>query len=127
MESAAARDGRYELAAYEFINQAVRYTAELNGGAVSPRHVSAMELLDGVCAFARGQYGPLAWEVLSSWNMQTPMDVGNVVFNMIAERVLARGEGESLEDFNISYDMRAMLEPAVPEESGTPRGVPLIV
>jgi uncharacterized repeat protein (TIGR04138 family) len=107
------RDERYPIEAYEFVNAAVlhavrKFNKDVDAGI---KHVNAEELLRGLCAYATEQFGPLAWDVLYSWNLRSAQDVGQVVFNMIQEKLLAQGENDSIEDFNIDFKLRDALCP----------------
>lgn len=107
------RDDRYPAEAYEFVNAAVLHAVRKfnEDGGAEIKHVNAEELLRGLCAYATEQFGPLAWDVLSSWNLRSAKDIGQVVFNMIREKLLAQGENDSIEDFSIDFKLRDALCP----------------
>lgn len=104
-------DPRYSPDAYDFIGKAVTYTAKRlkrhkkNGNP----HVSGKELLEGVCHYATTQFGPMANAVMREWGLTSGRAVGDVVFNMINERLLRKSENDTLDDFDIDFDFEAEL------------------
>lgn len=122
------RDPRYAQDAYEFINDAVRFTVvKLNrhrrkGEA---RHLSAEELLRGVAEYAKESFGPLAGSVLAEWGVRDGPSIGNVVFNMIDERILSKSDNDSLEDFNVKFDFQKLFDAPIQAEASQ-KAPPLI-
>ncbi|MDD3119548.1 MAG: hypothetical protein PHQ27_10235 [Victivallales bacterium] len=102
-------DRQYPVAAYEFLNTAVKYTIDRIADAAPRRHIGARELLDGMVAYACEAYGPLAAEVLDSWRVYTAQDVGNMVYNLVREKLFSTNENDSPQDFELAYDLRARL------------------
>ena len=90
-------DGRYHRDAYLFVREGLEYTqkhlAKDEHGKV--RHVSGQELLGGLRGHAIEQFGPLALLVLEEWGVRRCEDFGEIVFNMIEHRLLARTEEDS--------------------------------
>ncbi len=95
------RDPRYSPEAYEFIFQALGYTLSKVG---ERRHVSARELLDGLREFALQRFGNLALLVLERWGVRATDDFGEIVFNLIDDRLMSRTETDTKEDFHAVYD-----------------------
>ncbi len=95
------RDKRYQPEAYLFVGEAVLFTAKrLKRSPSGPnRHVSGAELLRGIRDFAIEQYGPMAGEILRNWGLSDSVSIGNVVFNMVGEKLLGAREEDSIEDF----------------------------
>ena len=96
------RDDRYQADAYEFVNAAVTYTAKKLARNRKPRgnrHVTAEELIAGSMDYAVSQYGFLASEVLKQWGIRCGEDFGNIVYNMIAEKLLSASPEDSQSDF----------------------------
>lgn len=99
------KDSRYPAPAYEFISDAVNYTAKkLMRHNQQDRHISGEELLQGICEYAIDQYGPMAEEVLKDWGISSGPSVGNVVYNMIDRKLLRASDDDSIEDFNVEFD-----------------------
>jgi uncharacterized repeat protein (TIGR04138 family) len=107
VERIRAADGRYARDAYAFVmdglDQTVRALDER-------RHVSAGELLVGLCGFARERYGMMGYDVLSAWGIRNGSDVGEIVFQLVDAGILSRREEDSREDFDEPLDLKHALE-----------------
>lgn len=104
VEEICIKDRRYKSEAYEFLLQALHFTQKrLKRDA----HVTGRELLEGVRDFAIEQWGPMAKTVLNHWGISRTLDFGNIVFNMIDQKLLSKTEQDSLEDFRDVYDFDA--------------------
>ena len=101
-----AVDDSYKHQGYVFLMESLDFTMRQLG---ERRHVSAHELLDGLCVYARGRYGPLAADVLNSWGMRSERDIGRAIFHLVDAGVLSKQESDSPEDFHIDYDLPAKL------------------
>lgn len=100
-------DARYRPHAYSFVLAAVQYTIGL---LPEPRHVSAVELLDGIRRYAMEEFGPMAKQVFNHWGVCSTMDFGNVVFNLIDQGLLSRSDEDRLVDFDGVYDFEKVFE-----------------
>ncbi|OGV32484.1 MAG: hypothetical protein A2020_01975 [Lentisphaerae bacterium GWF2_45_14] len=120
-------DPRYAVDAYEFVSIAVNYTAhklKKHREKEKPdRHVSAKELLDGIADYALREFGPMASEVMKSWGLTNAKAIGNVVFNMIGERLLKASEEDCVEDFSIEYDFDETLRKPFIRENAAERSI----
>ena len=101
-----ARDPRYARDAYHFLREALEFTQKLitkeNKGKV--RHVTGQELLDGLRQYALQQFGPMPATVLAEWGVTGCKDFGELVFNMVENRLLAATDKDSRADFQNGYD-----------------------
>jgi uncharacterized repeat protein (TIGR04138 family) len=101
-----AKDTRFAGDAYTFVREALDFTQKLAGketrGAV--RHVSGQELLDGIRQFALQQFGPMAATVFEEWGVKSCRDFGEIVFNMVEMRLLAKTDKDTRDDFQNGYD-----------------------
>ncbi|MFH1458567.1 MAG: Minf_1886 family protein [Candidatus Omnitrophota bacterium] len=105
VEEICAADTRYKPDSYEFLMQALHFTQErLN----CKTHVSGRQLLEGIRKFVIEQYGPMAKTVLKHWGITRTEDFGNIVFNMVHERLLSRTEEDSIDDFKDVYDFEVV-------------------
>ena len=103
IEEVAKKDPRYPEDAYFFVLRGLNFTvAKLD----KPRHVTGQELSDGMRLYAVEQFGPMAKEVLEHWGITRTEDFGNVVFNLIEVKLLAKTEKDSISDFNDVYDFK---------------------
>lgn len=106
LERILAKDARYSRESYVFVREALDFTQKLisreNQGTM--RHVTPMELLNGIRQYGLQQFGPMTATVLEEWGIRTCPDFGEIVFNMIESELLAKTEKDSREDFHNGYD-----------------------
>jgi uncharacterized repeat protein (TIGR04138 family) len=118
LEKIIAKDPRYPREAYVFVREALDHTQKMVGKPAkddAPRHVSGQQLLEGVRDFALQQYGPMTMTVLAEWGIQRCEDVGEIVFNMVENSLLAKTDQDSREDFRSGYDFEtAFRKPFLP-------------
>lgn len=124
LEPVLLKDSRYPREAYHFVREALEHTQQAanraNGGTI--RHISGQELLLGIREFALRQFGPMVSCVLDDWGVQRCEDFGEIVFNLIEQKILSKNEQDSREDFKGGYDFteafRRPFEPAARDGSG---------
>lgn len=104
----ARRDGRYRDDAYFFVVGGLDFTINRQGRGGG--HVSCVELLDGIRAFALEKYGPMARTVLSHWGVSKTEDFGNIVFTLIDNEIFGKQPGDSIEDFRNVYDFETVFD-----------------
>jgi uncharacterized repeat protein (TIGR04138 family) len=104
IEEICIQDRRYKPDGYEFVMQALYFTQDK---LKVQRHVSGKELLEGIRELIIQKYGVMAKTVLSHWGITTTQDFGNLVFNMVSNKVLAKTDTDSIEDFKDVYDFEA--------------------
>ncbi|MFH1577570.1 MAG: Minf_1886 family protein [Candidatus Omnitrophota bacterium] len=101
VEKIAQKDPRYKPDAYEFVMQALGFTQrKLN----RKGHVSGRDLLEGIREFGLDQYGPMVKTVFNHWGVKKTGDFGEIVFNMIENRLMGKSDKDSLDDFQDVYD-----------------------
>jgi uncharacterized repeat protein (TIGR04138 family) len=116
-------DVRYRKGAYAFVRQGLDFTVkELKKSdarrAGKSLHVTGVELLMGMRAFALDQYGPMARTVLAEWGVTRCADFGELVFNLIEYNVFSKTEQDRREDFSEVYTFSEAFEaPFLPESS----------
>ncbi len=74
------------------------------------RHVSGQELLAGILEYARGKYGPLGAEVFFCWGVLETLDFGQIVWDLIDMKLLARRQEDRKEDFRSDIDLTRYFE-----------------
>ena len=118
IEQIAAQDLRYNREAYFFLREALDHTHKITGKPPKKnavRHVSGQELLNGVREYALQQFGPMTLTVLEEWGIKRCEDFGEIVFNMVENKLLAKTEQDSREDFRNGYDFHdAFRKPFLP-------------
>ena len=102
-----ARDSRYAQELYPFIMAGLEYTYRQQGEC---RHVSGGELVQGLCSFAKEQFGIMALTILRQWGIRSTADFGAAVYQLIDEGILTRQEGDELSDFDNVLDLCDTLE-----------------
>lgn len=113
LEPILASDERYTAQAYVFVREGLDHTVRK---LKKPRHVSGMELLDGMREYALQEYGPVTKRVLSEWGINECVDFGHIVFNLVDAGLLGKTEEDSIEDFMGGYDFHeAFIKPFQPE------------
>ena len=93
-----AQSGKYHPDAYEFITACV---IEQVNSLEKARHLSALELLNGLKKQFHGNFGFLADNVLEAWKIKTPSDIGEIVFDLIALNILSASDDDKRSDFDI--------------------------
>jgi uncharacterized repeat protein (TIGR04138 family) len=106
LELIVNRDPRFSRDAYVFVREALDYTQKhiARDRRGRTRHISGGELLGGIKDFALSQYGPMAMTVLNEWGVHQCADFGDIVFNMVEVRLLAKTEQDTRTDFHDGYD-----------------------
>ncbi len=101
--------GPYPLAAYQFVQEGLRYTVErvhdhADAAPGASRHVSGQQLCLGLRDYAIDQYGLLAPVVLASWHVHRTEDFGRMVFALIEVGAMSKTSQDSLDDFRGVYE-----------------------
>ncbi len=111
------RESAFDRDAYYFVRDAVSFAHKRKArtGSRTSVHVNCVELMDGFRCYALQQFGPLAFQVLNSWGIQTTMDVGNIVFLMIGAGIFRASDEDNLEAFRDVFDLQeVLLKPYTP-------------
>jgi uncharacterized repeat protein (TIGR04138 family) len=117
LEQILARDARFHRDAYHFLREALDYTQrnQPREPRAKIRHVTGQELLDGIRRYALEQFGPMAITVLEEWGVRRGEDFGDMVFNMVEARLLAKTDQDSRDDFTGAYTFEeAFRKPFLP-------------
>lgn len=119
VERIYAKDSRYKPDSYEFVMQALHFT---QNRLKKQGHLTGGELLEGIRQFAIEQYGPMAKTVLNHWGIAKTQDFGNIVYNMVEEKLLSKTDTDSIDDFRDVYDFEVVfsnvLRDSIIEEIG---------
>jgi uncharacterized repeat protein (TIGR04138 family) len=107
VEQIREKDPTFKPEAYALVMEALDFTLRRLG---ERRHVSAAELLRGMCDHAKERYGLLAWSVLESWGVTSASHVGRIVYQLIEVGVLAKQDSDRFEDFETDWDLKEILE-----------------
>ena len=103
-------DARYQADAYFFVREALDFTSRTlrKPARGIQKHVTAAELLEGIRQYALREYGPMALTVLRFWGINTTIDFGRIVFNLVNRQILRKTETDSIRDFENGYDFEAV-------------------
>ena len=117
LDSLLAADSRYAREAYHFVREVLEasQTRRRSRGRRSSEQVGARELLERIRVEAIDQFGPMTCAVFQNWGVLSCDDFGEIVFNMMSERIVLRGRQDRREDFRDGFDFaeafRAPFEP----------------
>ncbi len=118
VEQIVAKDARYRRDVYFFVREALDYTQKMIGKLPKKkevRHVTGQELLKGIREYGLQRFGPMTRTVLEEWGVRQCEDFGEVVFNMVECKLLAKTERDSRDDFKSAYDFEeAFRKPFLP-------------
>jgi len=124
VEQIVAKDPRYRRDAYYFVREALDHTQKMIGKLPKKkevRHVSGQELLKGIREYGLQRFGPMTLAVLEEWGVRHCEDFGEVVFNMVETKLLAKTDQDSREDFKSAYDFdEAFRKPFLPSSKVCP-------
>lgn len=121
------QDARYDAEAYLFIRESLDYTMKklekpLQG---KSRHISGVELLDGIRQYALEQFGPMTISVFREWGISCTGDFGEIVFNLVEAGELGKTAEDKREDFAKGYDFhKAFAEPFSPRKQSSAKRKP---
>ncbi len=107
IEHISEQDIRYKEDAYEFVMEALSLTQKKMKCA---RHITSEELLQGMKQLLMKKYGPMTMTVLEYWGVKTTEDFGNIVFNLVDNKVLSKTEEDDIEMFKNAYDLKEVFE-----------------
>jgi uncharacterized repeat protein (TIGR04138 family) len=101
LEAILRREDRYRREAYAFVQESLEHTRRR---LTRRGHVTGRELAEGVRELAKERFGLLAKTVLNQWGVHSTRDIGNLVFNMIDEKIMVKQDSDRPEDFDGVYD-----------------------
>ena len=109
LQSVVSKDRRYSMQSYQFIFEALDYTAsslgkKYNSSMEEERHVTGQELSEGVKQYAMKKFGYMTRIVLEQWGVTKSDDFGEIVFNLVDSGLMGKTETDSLDDFKGLYD-----------------------
>ena len=100
-------DPRYRSDAYEFLMEALAYTQKKFKRS---KHVSGQELLEGIKDLLIQKFGPLTLLVLNHWGITRTEDFGNIVFNLVDNKVLSKDSEDNIDSFQNGYDFTEVFD-----------------
>ena len=91
----------YQREAYYFVFESLRFTVDRLD---EQRHVTGLELLNGIRDYAQEQFGGLARLVLQEWGVCTTEDFGKMVFALVDHGLMGKTDDDCLEDFKNAFE-----------------------
>lgn len=101
IEYICQRDRRYKPDAYEFVMEALSFTQKKFQ---RQKHVTGNELLQGIKDLLLDKFGPMTLVILKHWGVAQAEDFGNIVFNLVSNKILSKTEEDTIESFKKGYD-----------------------
>ena len=95
------QDSRYYPEAYEFVMEALNFSQQKFK---KTKHISGEELLTGIKALLLKKFGPMTMTVLKHWGIKVTDDFGNIVFNLVENKILAKDTQDHYDSFKNAYD-----------------------
>jgi len=95
------QDPRYYPEAYEFVMEALNFSQKKFK---KSKHISGEELLIGINALLLKKFGPMTMTVLGHWGIKATDDFGNIVYNLVENKVLAKDTRDQYDSFKNAYD-----------------------
>lgn len=116
IERILTRDQRYHRDGYAFVEHALIYTQQKLGvTAQKRRHITGQELLEGIREYALREFASMTAFVFAEWGITRCEDIGEMLFNMVEERILSKTAKDSKTDFVGGFDFdEAFNEPFLP-------------
>ena len=107
LDQICTSDERYHEDAYEFVLDALTFTQKKFK---KEKHVTGKELLEGIKILLMQRFGPMTMTILEHWGITGTEDFGNVVFNLVNNKVLSKTEEDDIESFRNVYDFHVVFD-----------------
>jgi uncharacterized repeat protein (TIGR04138 family) len=113
----------YPAEAYLFVREVLEFTSRsLKKPARGPaRHITGVELSDGMRRYALQEFGPITRTVLASMGINRTEDLGELVYNLVNYGFLGKTDEDRKSDFANGYDFHEAFDrPFLPSSQNTP-------
>ena len=107
VEDIYEKDVRYKEDAYVFVMEALAYTQKKFKRS---KHVRGEEMLKGMRDLLINKFGPMTIMVLEHWGIKNTEDFGNIVFNLVENRVLSKTDDDNIEAFKNGYNFEEVFD-----------------
>ncbi len=107
LETVTSLHPEYDAEAYHLLDRTMNFASsvlELEG------HLTAQQLHLCYCKLAEEEYGVLASELLAHWGLETPSDLGQIVYNLIEVGVLGKNNDDDQADFDHLPDFNDVID-----------------
>ena len=102
------KDRRYVRQSYHFVQEALEHAFTLRG---KREHVTGRDLLRAIRDLAAENFGLLAPTVFRTWGVNSTVDFGHIVFNLVEVKLMKKQAGDSLDDFREGFDFAELEDP----------------
>ena len=102
------KDRRYARESYRFVQRALEHAFELRK---KREHVTGQELLEAIKGLAKKEFGLLAPTVFRTWGVNSTLDFGHIVFNLVVGDQMKKRPEDSLDDFREGFDFAELENP----------------
>jgi uncharacterized repeat protein (TIGR04138 family) len=120
-----AEEPRFRREAYGFVMAALGQTVQSlpaeRQADLQRRHLSGLELMGGVVALARREFGLMAPTVFREWGLREAGDLGALVFQLVGAQQLSARPDDRIEDFAGGPDLMRALSDGLDLDVPTPR------
>jgi uncharacterized repeat protein (TIGR04138 family) len=100
-------DSRYYPDAYSFVMEALSFS---QNKFKKSKHINGEELLAGIKALLLKKFGPMTLTVLKHWGINATDDFGNIVYNLVENKVLAKDTDDHYDSFKNAYDFEEVFD-----------------
>ena len=107
IEQIQEKDPRYREESYIFVMEALSYTQRRFK---TLRHVTGFQMLQGIKELLLKKFGPMTLTVLEHWGIKSTEDFGNIVFNLVENKVLTKADHDAIETFRDAYDFEEVFK-----------------
>ena len=102
------KDRRYARESYRFVQRALEHAFVLRE---KREHVTGQELLEAIKDLGRREFGFLAATVFRTWGVNSTLDFGHIVFNLVEGDQMKKRPEDSLDDFREGFDFAEFEKP----------------
>lgn len=102
-----SQDHRYYPEAYTFVMEALSFSQKKFK---KTKHISGEELLVGIRALLLKNFGPMTLIVLKHWGIKATDDFGNIVFNLVENKILVKDIHDHYDSFKNAYDFEEVFD-----------------
>jgi len=111
IENIVSRNPQYKQEAFYYVARVIESLHEkIIREEQKRRHVSGRELVFEMVRLAGEDYGYLAYTVFEEWGIHTTGDIGEIVFLMVENEILAAQSSDSRNDFKDLCDLKKTFE-----------------
>ncbi len=107
INSLCEKDERYKKDAYSFVMEALSFAQRKF---CCPKHVTGEQLLEGIRELLMHKFGPMTMMVLKHWGIHSTEDFGNVVFNLVQNKLLSKTHEDNIKTFKNRYDFEKVFD-----------------